>query len=332
MPRPAFLASEGRRSFSEGPLSRTTQKLVIGTRASALAVAQTGHVADRLKELHPGLEVELVRIHTSGDKDLDRPLHQMGGKGVFTKELDDALLDGRIDAAVHSLKDVPTDLPEGIEVVAHGPRATPFDVLITLDGLILDELPDGAKVGTSSLRRRAQLLRYREDLELVEMRGNLETRWRKLEAKQVDALVLAAAGLERLGWQDRVSEILTQDVMVPAVGQGILAVTARSDDARVRGLVDDYDDEASRASAECERGFLAALGGGCQVPAGALAQLIGNQVAITAVIASPDGWHYYKGDHQGRKSSAAAVGKRLAIDLLDQGGDKVVAAAREAQG
>lgn len=309
--------------------SRTHLRL--GTRGSALALAQAELVAAALTAAHPGLAVAIEKIVTGGDKDLDRPLHQMGGKGVFTKELDDALLEGRIDAAVHSLKDVPTELPDGLVLGAIGHRANPFDVLLTLDGRILDELDEGAKIGTSSLRRRAQLLLYNPDLEIVDLRGNLETRWKKLEAGTVDALCLAAAGLERLGWQDRVTEILTQDIMVPAVGQGFLAIVTREDDAKTHKLIEAYEDGPARAAAECERGFLAALGGGCQVPAGALAQAMGGQVVIEGVIVSPDGIHQYRGDHQGRKSSAAAIGKRLAVDLLDQGGDRVVARARAAQ-
>ncbi len=269
-----------------------------------------------------------MKISTTGDRELGQPLHRIGGKGVFTKELDDALLEGRIAAAVHSLKDVPTELPQGIVLGALSHRANPFDVVLTTDGRILDELEEGDKVGTSSLRRKAQLLLYRDDLEVVDIRGNVETRWNKLEAGAVDALVLAAAGLERLGWQDRVSEILSQDVMVPAVGQGILAVAVRADDARALKIVESVEEPASRAAAECERGFLKALGGGCQVPAGALAQLVGHTIAITGIIVSPDGIHVYRGDHQGQRSKAAAVGKRLAIELLDQGGDRVVAAAR----
>jgi hydroxymethylbilane synthase len=270
----------------------------------------------------------VVPLATAGDKDLAHPIHLLGNQGVFTKELDDALLDKRIDAAVHSLKDVPTELPEGIVLAALGHRATPFDVVLTLDGLILDELEDGARVGTSSLRRQAQLLLYRPDLEIVNLRGNLETRWKKLEGGGADAIVLAAAGLERLGWQDRVSEILSQDVMVPAVGQGILAVAARADDKRTQRMLEAYEDPAARVAADCERGFLKALGGGCQVPAGALAEVVDKEVVITGIIVSPDGIHVYRGDHQGRRSSAASIGKRLAIDLLDQGGDKIVRAAR----
>lgn len=294
-----------------------------------MALAQTEIVAAQLREAHADLEIEIVRITTAGDRELGQPLHKLGGKGVFTKELDEALTGGTIDAAVHSLKDVPTDLPAGIGLTALGHRGNPFDVVLTTDGSILDELAEEAKIGTSSLRRKAQLLLYRPDLDIVDIRGNLETRWKKLEAGQVDALVLAAAGLERLGWQDRVSEILSQDVMVPAVGQGILAVTAREDDARAKRILECFEDGAARAAAECERGFLKALGGGCQVPAGALAQLVGSTIAITGIIVSPDGIHVYRGDHQGRRSSAAAVGKRLAVDLLDQGGDRVVSAARE---
>jgi len=313
-------------------VSASRTPLRLGSRGSALALAQAELVATALRAAHPALEVAIDKVVTGGDKDLDRPLHQIGGKGVFTKELDDALLAGRIDAAVHSLKDIPTEIPEGLVLAAVGHRANPFDVLVTLDGRILDELEPGDRVGTSSLRRRAQLLLYNPDLEVVDIRGNLETRWKKLEAGGVDALCLAAAGLERLGWQDRVSEILTQEIMVPAAGQGFLAVVARAGDAKTAKLVEAYEDPLARAAAECERGFLEALGGGCQVPAGALAQAVGGQVVIEGIIASPDGIHVYRGDHQGRKSSAASVGKRLAVDLLDQGGDRIVAKVRAAPG
>jgi hydroxymethylbilane synthase len=309
-------------------MSRKEAHLRIGTRSSALAIAQTELVRDRLVAAHPGLQVEIVRITTSGDKDLDRPLHQLGGKGVFTKELDDALLENRIDCAVHSLKDVPTELPEGLVLGAIGHRATPFDVLVANDGMILDELPENAKVGTSSLRRKAQLYLYRDDLDVVDVRGNVETRLRKLDEGKLDALVLAAAGLERLGLQDRVSEILTQDVMIPAPGQGILAIAIRFGDAKTQRFIDVFEDPNARAAGACERGFLAALGGGCQAPAGALAETIGSSIVITGIIVSPDGIDVYKGDHEGKKSAAAAIGKRLAIDLLDQGGDKVVRRAK----
>ena len=311
-------------------MSATRTLLRVGTRGSALALAQAELVTAALSSAHPGLEVATEKVVTGGDKDLDRPLSALGARGVFTKELDDALLEGRIDAAVHSLKDVPTELPEGLVLGAIGHRANPFDVLLTTDGRILDELEAGDTVGTSSLRRKAQLLLYNPDLNVVDIRGNLETRWKKLESGAVDALCLAAAGLERLGWQDRVTEILTQEIMVPAVGQGFLAVIVRADDAKSLELVKAYDDAPARAAAECERGFLAALHGGCQVPAGALAQAVGGQVVIEGIIASPDGIHVYRGDHQGRKSSAAAIGKRLAIDLLDQGGDRIVKKLRAA--
>jgi hydroxymethylbilane synthase len=192
----------------------------------------------------------------------------------------------------------------------------------------LDELPEGAKVGTSSLRRKAQLYLYRDDLDVVDVRGNVETRLKKLDEGKLDALVLAAAGLERLGLQDRVSEILTQDVMIPAPGQGILAVAIRVGDSKTQRFIDVFEDPNARAAGACERGFLAALGGGCQAPAGALAETIGSSIVITGIIVSPDGIDVYKGDHEGKKSAAAAIGKRLAIDLLDQGGDKVVRRAK----
>jgi hydroxymethylbilane synthase len=309
-------------------VSRKEAHLRIGTRGSALALAQTELVRDKLIAAHSGLQVEIVRVTTTGDKDVDRPLHQMGGKGVFTKELDDALLANTIDCAVHSLKDVPTELPEGLVLGAIGHRATPFDVLVTNDGMILDELPENAKIGTSSPRRKAQILLYRDDLQVVDMRGNVETRLRKLDAGDVDALVLAAAGLERLGLQDRVSEILTQDVMIPAAGQGILAIAMRIGDSKTQRIVDVFEDPNARAAGACERGFLAALGGGCGAPAGALAEVIGGSITVTGIIVSPDGIDVYRGDHEGKKSAAAAVGKRLAIDLLDQGGDRVVRRAK----
>lgn len=307
-------------------MSGARPHLRLGTRGSALAVAQSEAVVQALSAAHKGLTVAIERIAVPGDG--DRPAD---GRGAPTQELDDALREGKVDLVVHSLRDVPLVVPEELALAAIGPRAHPFDVLITLDERILDDLEEGAKVGAASVRQKAQLLYYNPDLDVIEVRGNLETRWKKLVAGQVEALVLAAADLERLGWQDRVSEILTQDVMVPAVGQGFLAVVTRDDDSTTRSLVEAYEDPKSRIAADCERGFLEEIGGG-DVPAGALAAVVENQVVIDGLIASPDGIHVYRGDHQGRKSSAAAIGKRLAIDLLDQGGDRIVARLRAAKG
>src|SRR6266436_618808 len=257
--------------------------IVIGSRGSQLALWQARHVAALLAEL--GARTRLEIIKTTGDKITDVPLSQVGGKGLFTKEIEEALLDGSIDLAVHSLKDLPTELPEGLVLAAIPEREDPRDAMV---GCTLASLPLGAKVGTSSLRRAAQLRRLRPDLQVESIRGNLDTRLRKLDEGQYDAILLAAAGLKRLGWADRIAEILAPEVMCPAVGQGALAIETRAAGAGF-DAVQSLDHAATHAAVTAERGVLGALGGGCQVPIGAYATVSGNRMRVHAIVAAPDG-------------------------------------------
>ena len=276
-------------------------ELVAGTRGSRLALAQTAWVVERLRLAHPGLTVRTEVIRTKGDVFTDAPLPSIGGKGLFTGEIEAALLAGTIDLAVHSLKDLPTDLPDGLAIGAVPEREDARDVLISRSGAGLDALPPGARVGTGSLRRAAQLRARRPDLCIVDVRGNVDTRLRKLgqEDARLDALVLAAAGLNRLGLAGRVTEYLDLDVMLPAVGQGALAVEVRAADARVLAAVAVLEDHATRIAVEAERAFLRALGGGCQTPAAAFATLEGVTLRLRGMVANPDGSGLRRGEISG---------------------------------
>src|SRR5688572_4533067 len=259
--------------------------LKLGTRGSALALWQANWVKSELEARWPGLKVELVPIKTTGDKILDVPLAKIGGKGLFTKEIDDAMLDGRIDLAVHSLKDVPFALPDGIDLGAVPVREDPRDAYIS-NGLKLEELPHGAKIGTSSLRRQVQLRHRFPSLNLETLRGNVDTRLRKLTEGHFDAIILAVAGLKRLGYSDRITQILDDDVMVSAVGQGALGIVCRSEDHSTRGFLTALDDHATRIAITAERGLLRTLGGSCQVPVAGRARWSGNTLTIKGLIAS----------------------------------------------
>lgn len=304
--------------------------LRVGTRGSALARAQTGQVIARLKELWPGLEVEMVVITTKGDLTLDTPLHQVGGKGLFVKEIEEALLTGEIDLAVHSAKDVPAELPAGLALVAHPRRADPRDALIAREGWRLEDLPRGARVGSSSLRRVFQLRHLRPDLQVEPLRGNVDTRLRRLAEGRFDAIVLAAAGLGRLGLADRVTEYLDPEVFIPAVGQGALALEARADDARTRELAAAIDDEETALALEAERAFLARIEGGCQVPAGAHGRITGGRLVLSGFLASPEGDFYARGRLEGRpaRGEAARLGDALGRQLLDEARSRGRSAAR----
>ena len=270
-------------------------RVVVATRGSQLALWQARHVARRLKELEPELEVELSVIHTRGDKILDVPLSQVGGKGLFVKEIEEALLDGRADLAVHSMKDVPMQLPEGL-VLGSVPRREDFtDCLCSEKFASLEEIPIGSKIGTSSLRRQAQLLGLRPDLEIVSLRGNVDTRLKKLKEGQFDAIVLASAGLGRLGLEAPFMSPLAPAVFVPAVGQGALGIECRANDARILELVGRLEDRETRLCVRTERAFLAELDGGCQVPIGAHAEL-GEDGTLTldGLVAEPDGSRIFR--------------------------------------
>ena len=304
------------------------QQLVIGTRGSKLALWQAEYIADRLRKQYKDLVVQLKHIVTTGDKIIDVPLAQIGGKGLFTKELEVAMLNGEIDLAVHSLKDMPTALPPGLILAAITERADPFDALISLRYQSLDELPQGAVLGTSSLRRKAQLLHYRPDLVICDLRGNLDTRLRKLDEGQFDAIILAAAGLKRLGWETKIRQLLSPEICLPAVGQGALAIETRQSENQLQNLLGFLNDEATQLATTAERAFLQTVEGGCQVPVGVFGQLIGNEIKVTAIIASLDGKTLLREQRQGPKEQAFALGCALAEHMLELGGRQILAAIR----
>jgi hydroxymethylbilane synthase len=302
--------------------------LVIASRGSQLALWQARWVAAQLQAAGHECRIEIVK--TTGDKITDVPLGmagaQTGVKGLFTKEIEEALLDGRADLAVHSLKDLPTELPEGLTLAAVPEREDARDAVV---GKPLADLPPGARVGTSSLRRAAQLRRLRPDLKVESVRGNLDTRLRKLDQGQYDAIMLAAAGLKRLGWGARIAEILEPERMCPAVGQGALAIETRTSGA---GLVAAYaacsalDHPATHAAVMAERGVLGALGGGCQVPIGAYATVADGRLRLLAVVISPDGAELVRAEAEGAVAEAAELGRKLGADLLNRGARRILEA------
>lgn len=299
--------------------------LTIATRGSQLALAQARWVAGRLAALHPGLTVELEIIKTTGDKILDVPLAQVGGKGLFVKEIEDALLAGRAGLAVHSMKDVPSDLPQDLILAAVSEREDVRDVLVSRRGGGLETLPQGGRVGTSSLRRQAQLLALRPDLVMVPVRGNVETRLKKLESENLDAVVLAAAGLNRLGLKDVPAHPLEPATMLPAVGQGALGLECRAHDQWVRGLIAPLDHPPTAAAVAAERGFLARLEGGCQVPIAGHAVLDNGIVTLRGLVASLDGRRVVRGQGLAPPHEARAMGAAVAEEILARGGREILA-------
>ncbi|MBQ3433534.1 MAG: hydroxymethylbilane synthase [Selenomonadaceae bacterium] len=297
------------------------RKIKIGTRASRLALWQAEFVAAELRRFFPALEVELVKVHTTGDKILDAPLAKIGGKGLFTKELEFQLAAGAIDLAVHSLKDVPNALPEGFKLAAITRRAQPFDAFVSNHFPTFASLPMGSVVGTSSLRRAAQVLSLRPDLVIKNLRGNVETRLRKLDAGDFDAIILAAAGLERLGYSSRINELLTE--IIPAAGQGALAIETRADDDETFSLVQKLNDTATSAAVAIEREFLAEVGGSCQIPVGVFAAIDGEQVHVRALIASTDGQRLVK-TSEVASLGEIDLGKKIAARLLKAGGREIL--------
>ena len=304
--------------------NNTRSSLVVGTRGSRLAVWQAEWVQARLKELAPGLTVTLQRIKTSGDMILDVPLAAIGGKGLFVKEIEEALLQGEIDLAVHSMKDVPTVLPDGLDILCVPAREDPRDVLVSRDSCSLDQLPKGSRVGTSSLRRQAQLLHYRLDLRIQLLRGNLDTRLRKLQNGEYDAIVVSAAGLSRMGWSNKVTEYLPPEVSLPAIGQGALALEGRCKDRFVQALVEKLEHRPTRTAVVAERALLEQLEGGCQVPIAAHATVKGDTLIMNGLIASVDGRRLIRDTIQGPAPEAQGLGMQLAEKLLAQGGNVIL--------
>ncbi|MBI2115198.1 MAG: hydroxymethylbilane synthase [candidate division NC10 bacterium] len=305
--------------------------LTIGTRGSQLALWQANHVAERLRAALAGLSVRLETIKTTGDRILDVPLAAIGGKSLFVKEIEEALLEGRVDLAVHSMKDVPADLPPGLTIAAVTLREDPSDVLISRTGARLKDLSPGARVGTSSLRRQAQLLHHRPDLAVVGLRGNLDTRIRKLTGEGLDAIVVAAAGVKRLGWMDRISEFLSPDVCLPAIGQGALGIEMReprveSREPSMATIVEVLDHPETHTAVRAERAFLRRLGGGCQVPFAAHAEIAEGHLFLRGLVATPDGRHLLRGERRGTADEGEAVGIALAEDLLARGAREILQA------
>ncbi|MBC7545128.1 MAG: hydroxymethylbilane synthase, partial [Candidatus Sericytochromatia bacterium] len=288
--------------------------LTIGTRASLLARWQADHVQAHLEVAHPGLTVRQELISTQGDRVLDKPLSQIGGKGLFTKELERALLDGAIDLAVHSLKDLPTEMPDGLMLAAILPRADWQDAFIGPADLMA--MPEGARIGTGSLRRAVQLRRLRPDIQILDLRGNVDTRLRKLDAGLYDAIILASAGLHRLGRADRIQTYLP---FLPAAGQGAIAIQVRDGDDATAHLLQPLHDPVTATAVTAERAWLAAMDGGCQVPMGALAQMVDGRLVLRAFAADPDGDGYLEASETGLPADASAIGASLAQRLRDAG-------------
>jgi hydroxymethylbilane synthase len=302
----------------------------IATRRSALAMWQARHVSGLLTAREPGLEVQLLELMTRGDRILDVPLSEVGGKGLFVKEIEDALLRGEAQIAVHSMKDLPANEPSGLVIAAVPVREDPRDALVS-HGKKLSELPRGARVGTASLRRSAQLMALRPDLRIETIRGNVATRLRKID-EGFDAVVLAHAGLKRLGLADKVAQVFSTEEMLPAVAQGALAIEARQDDAGTMRRLAPLEDRTTRIQIEAERGFLRKLQGGCQVPIAGHAELKGERVHLRGLVANLDGTVIIRGERSGPASQAAAIGEGLADELLARGAGEILSAIEKGPG
>jgi hydroxymethylbilane synthase len=305
-------------------------KVVIGTRGSKLALWQAEWVKSELQRMNPGLEVELNKIKTTGDKILDVPLAKVGGKGLFVKEIEEALLRGEADLAVHSMKDVPTEFPEELHLAVICEREDPRDAFIAriengqfaISGF--KDLPRAASVGTSSLRRSCQLLNIRPDLRIMQLRGNLDTRLRKLDEKEFDAIILAAAGVNRLGWAKRITEILAPEISLPAIGQGAIGIECRTADSFINKLISPLNHAETSVCVRAERACLKRLEGGCQVPIAAYARLAGGKIVIDGLVGSVSGDRLVRAHFEGRPEEYESLGKRLAEDLLSKGADKIL--------
>lgn len=299
-------------------------KIVIGSRGSQLALWQANWVKSELERINGNVEVSIQIIKTSGDKIQDVPLAKIGGKGLFVKEIEEALLAHEIDIAVHSMKDVPMKLPRELQIAVVTERESPLDALISKNGEKIADLPEGATVGTSSLRRSSQLLRYRPDLKIEMLRGNLDTRLKKLDEGQYDAIILAAAGLNRLGWADRITEEISREILLPAMGQGALGIETRINDVDVQKFICDLDHEATHWAVDAERAFVDILDGGCQVPIGAYATVDGGEITVRGLVAGLDGKTIYQLDKTGPVYDADKLGRELGNELLKMGAAEIL--------
>jgi len=309
-----------------------TSVIRIGSRGSALALWQAHHIRDRLMQAHAGLVVEIEIIQTTGDRITDVPLSMIGDKGLFTKELDAAVIDGRVHIAVHSLKDVPTRVEPGLVIAAVGKREDPNDALVAAPGVpgTLASLPAGARVGTSSLRRRAQLLAIRPDVEVQDLRGNLDTRLTAVHNHKYDAVILALAGMKRLDRAAEATEILDLATWLPAIGQGALGIVCRADDVATATLLRVLDDADTHVATDAERALLRELEGGCQIPIAALATVSGDRVSLRALVASIDGQRAVRGERSGARADAVAIGSGLAQELVAAGARDILDELRAA--
>lgn len=307
-------------------VGRERSTVVLGTRGSKLAVHQSEWVQAQVHALAPHVTVTLRKIQTSGDKILDVPLAKIGGKGLFVKEIEEALLSGEIDLAVHSMKDVPTELPEGLAILCVPPREDPRDALISREGRLFMDLPLGARIGTSSLRRQSQLLHARPDLTIGMLRGNLDTRLRKLREGQFDAIVLAAAGLRRLAWAHEITEYLAPQISLPAIGQGALGIEGRQDDLFIHSLLSELNHAPTKIAVLAERGLLLRLQGGCQVPIAAHATVTETGMKLEGLVASVDGKELIRDTIEGTIEDPESIGIQLADRLLARGADRILQA------
>lgn len=304
-------------------MSRADGVIRLGSRGSKLALWQAEFIKSEVAR-RTGRPVEIVRIKTTGDMILDVPLARVGGKGLFVKEIEEALLSGGIDLAVHSMKDVPTDLPAGLEIAAITRREDPRDAFLSARHKRFEDLPQGAKLGTSSLRRQTQLLAVRPDLKVESLRGNLDTRIRKMEEGQYDAIVLAAAGLRRLGWEEKITHYIPESVSLPAIGQGALGIEIRSDDRATREAVAFLSDRDTAFAVRAERGFLKRLEGGCQVPIAAHGRAEGDAIVLDGLVGRPDGSRVIRGSRTGTVADPESLGAGLAGDLLARGAKEIL--------
>ena len=298
--------------------------LRIATRKSPLALWQANFVSAQLKHYHPDLEIELVTMTTQGDKILDTPLAKVGGKGLFVKELETGMLEGRADIAVHSMKDVPVDFPPGLHLAVICEREDPRDAFVSNNYTSLDDLPQGARLGTSSLRRQSQIAAFRPDLKIIDLRGNVNTRLKKLDDGEYDAIILAAAGLKRLEFEERITQFIETDVCLPAIGQGAVGIECRSDDARVHNLIAPLNDNKTQIRVTAERAMNERLQGGCQVPIAGYAEFEKGLIMMRGLVGQVDGKKIIRGDIAGPAENAEELGIVLAEDLLSRGADKIL--------
>ena len=301
-----------------------SQKIVIGSRGSQLALWQANWVKSQLERLHSNVDINIRVITTSGDKIQDVPLAKIGGKGLFVKEIEEALLANEIDLAVHSMKDVPIELPTELGISVITKRENPLDALISKNGEKLADLPQGATIGTSSLRRSSQLLKYRGDFKIHPLRGNVDTRLRKVEEGKYDAILLASAGLNRLGWANRITEEISHDILLPAMGQGALGIETRLDDTKIYDLISTLNHEQTHYAVSAERSLVGRLDGGCQVPIGAYARVEKGLITLKGLVASLDGEVIYKLENVGPVDDAINIGQELGAQLLKMGANEIL--------